>query len=207
MPNTDSEQNRNTYDKIASDYYKDHKDDTWDNDFLEDFIKHLPLSSKILDLGCGPGIESKKMSDKDIDVCGMDLSPELIKIAKEHTPKATFIIGNMLETFPFVNNSFDGVFAKASLLHIPKDKIHLVIKEMARVLKTGGIIHIAVKKGDGEHEVIENDYGYEYKRFFSLWQPEELSKIFQEFNLKILSAEQWQNPGKKTIWLKYILQK
>ena len=203
----DINQNEETYNKIAQNYFQDHKDDTWDDDFLEDFLKRLGPGSSVLDLGCGPGIESEKISRQGMKVFGLDISEELLKIAREKVPSGTFLQKNMLEGLPYPDGFFDGIFAKASLLHVPKDKIDDVIGEMKRAVKNGGIIHIAVKKGDGEQEITENDYGYEYKRSFSFWQPEELETIFKINNLNILNEKPWQNPGKKTIWLKYILQK
>ncbi|MBU6231166.1 MAG: class I SAM-dependent methyltransferase [Patescibacteria group bacterium] len=195
------------YDQIADDYHRDHAKDTWDNDFLEDFSGRLAKGSTVLDLGCGPGIESEKLVKKGFHVTGFDISENLLKIAHEKAPEAAFIHGDMLEPLPFSSGQFDALFAKASLLHVPKAKIEPVLREIARVTKNGGIIHIAVKKGHGEEEVAENDYGYEYKRWFSFWQPEELEAKFAAADLDIIEKGVWQNPGRKTIWLKYILKK
>ena len=49
-----------TYNKIASDYSKDHENDSWDNDFINFFREALFQDAKVLDLGCGPGVETKK---------------------------------------------------------------------------------------------------------------------------------------------------
>ena len=196
-----------TYNKIASDYSKDHENDSWDSDFMDYFCEILFQNAKVLDLGCGPGIETKKLLMRGFDVQGFDLSEGLLKIAREKVPSALFLQGDMLAKLPYDDGYFDGVFAKASLLHIPKEKIDVVLSEICRILKPKGILHIALKKGDGEKIVVENDYGYEYQRFFSYWQPEELQDIFRQYNLKILKQDFWTNPGKKTVWLKYLLQK
>lgn len=198
---------KNTYDKIAKDYFDDHQKDDWDDDFVELFSKKLFTKAKVLDLGCGPGVETKKLSEKGFELYGFDLSDELLKIASQQVPTAHFVQGNMLEKFPYEDGCFDGVFAKASLLHIPKEKITNVFGEIIRVLKSGGIFHLAVKRGNTEKEVSESDYGYEYKRFFSYWEPDELQQLFQEYGLTLLEEGSWTNPGKKTVWLKYLLFK
>lgn len=113
----------------------------------------------------------------------------------------------MLSELPYGDEYFDGIFAKASLLHIPKERINFVFGEICQILKPNGILHIALKQGDDEKVVVENDYGYEYQRFFSYWQPEKLQDIFQQHNLKVLKQDTWTNPGKKTVWLKYLLKK
>lgn len=196
-----------TYNKIAGDYSKDHEKDNWDDDFIKFFSEALFKNAKVLDLGCGPGVETNKLTMAGFDVQGFDLSEGLLKIAREKTPSATFIQGDMLTKLLYADEYFDAVFAKASLLHIPKEKINFVFGEICRILKPNGIIHIALKKGDDEKIIVEDDYGYEYQRFFSFWQPEKLQEIFQRHDLKILKQDSWTNPGMKTVWLKYLLKK
>ena len=198
---------RNTYNTIAQDYHSDHKDDSWDNDYLEKFCEELTPGARVLDLGCGPGVDTKKLSHRHFELYGFDLSQELLEIAKKQTPSANFLQGSMLESLPYEDSYFDGIFAKASLLHIPKEKIDFVLNEIERVLKANGIIHIAVKKGDGEKVIVEKDYGYEYERFFSFWQPDELHNLFHRHGMGIIAEDSWQNTGHGTIWLKYILKK
>jgi len=198
---------KDTYNKIAKDYTEDHAKDTWDDDFIDYFVNELPSGATILDLGCGPGTDAVKLTSKGLKIYGFDLSEELLKIASKRLPKAVFSQGDMLEDLPYENEFFDGVFSKASLLHIPKDKIEIVLKEIIRVLKRNGILHIAIKKGIGEKEVRENDYGYEYERFFSYWQPEEVKSIFTKHNLILLKEGETGNPRTGSVWLKFLLKK
>ncbi len=203
----DTKKLADTYNKIARDYTKDHAEDTWDDDYINFFSEALFPNAKVLDLGCGPGFETQTLAAKGFAAEGFDLSDGLLKIARQKLPSATFTQGDMQTTLPYRNEYFDGVFAKASLLHIPKEKIGLVFAEISRILKVGGILHIALKKGFDEKEVVEDDYGYEYQRFFSYWQPENLEAIFSVHNLKIIKQDTWTKPGIKTVWLKYLLQK
>lgn len=126
---------KDTYNKIAKDYAEDHAKDTWDDDFIDYFSKELPLGATILDLGCGPGTDVVKLVNKGLKIYGFDLSEELLKIASKRLPEAIFSQGDMLNGLPYEDDFFDGVFSKASLLHIPKDKIENVLKEIIRVLK------------------------------------------------------------------------
>lgn len=198
---------KHTYNKIADDYFEDHKDDTWDDDHLSIFTEKLAPGSVVLDLGCGPGVESRKLNEKGLTVHGLDLSGELLAIAKKQTPEATFIEGSMLDPLPYDNDFFDGVFAKASLLHVPKKEIDFVMSEILRVLKKGGYLHLALKQGDGEKETTENGYGYEYKRQFSFWMPKELNELFAKYDLELIKKDKWLKPEVNTVWLKYILKK
>ena len=196
-----------TYDRIAHDYNIDHETDDWDDDFIELFSERLPKNAIVLDLGCGPGVETHKLFDKGFTMYGFDLSSELLAIARTKTPQATFAQGNMIDPFPYNDANFEGVFAKASLLHVPKESIGAVLREVYRVLKPKGIFHVAVKKGTDEKHITENGYGYEYERFFSFWEDGELKKLFTNSRFVVINESVWERPERNTVWLKYLLEK
>ncbi|KKW13768.1 MAG: hypothetical protein A2898_01960 [Candidatus Kerfeldbacteria bacterium RIFCSPLOWO2_01_FULL_48_11] len=185
---TDTHNLKSTYEKIADDYHVDHAADTWDDDFIQIFSRMVGKGAKVLDLGCGPGIETKKLVEKGLSVYGLDLSEKLLDIAKKDNPTVEFTQGDMRQ-LPYADGQFDGVFAKASLLHIKKDDIDQVLSEIRRVLRPKGIFHAAVKQGEGEKEETEDDYGYSYKRFFSYWQPEEFKRLLTERGFNITNSD------------------
>lgn len=201
---------RATYNRIASDFSTDHQHDTWDDDHIQRFAELLPQTASMLDLGCGPAWELARLRRPGLIQTGFDLSDELLAIAKRNNPDATFVQGDMRK-LPFADGSFDGVFAKASLLHIEKRDIPTVLSEIHRVLKADGIVHIALKKireGQAESELkTENDYGYDYERFFSYWTMPELLTALQQARFTIREHEDSPSPSGRTIWLKVIAKK
>src|SRR3989338_11580752 len=119
----------------------------WGLGELEKFVSLVKQSGgkKVLDLGCGSGIQSKQLFQAGLEVVGLDLSPEMIREAKKRVPKGKFIVGDMTEmVFPI--ESFDGVFAQASLLHIPKKLIPEVLGSIHKILRTKGILYLALKE-------------------------------------------------------------
>ena len=110
-----------------------------------------------------------------------------------------------------MSDTFDGVFAQASLLHIPKKDAGDVVKKMARRLVLGGLLYIAVKEaraGNPEEEIVkENDYGYEYERFFSYFTMEELERYLADAGLIAVSKSRNPNKSGKTVWLQIIGRK
>src|SRR3989344_1560538 len=110
---------RNTYNKIARDYYNDHKNDRWNDYFFQYFSENVIPGGKILDLGCGPGIASAKLTEKGFEVFGIDFSPGLLDIARKNLPQVHFVEGNIMEPLPYELDFFDGIYAHAVLLHIP----------------------------------------------------------------------------------------
>lgn len=91
---------------------------------------------KVLDLGCGPGINAKKMQKFGAKVKGIDLSNYLIDIAKKEASNIEFLIGDV-EKLPYKNGEFDIVVSSLVLGHIKDWK--KTLSEVRRVLKRGGI--------------------------------------------------------------------
>jgi ubiquinone/menaquinone biosynthesis C-methylase UbiE len=204
MSNTDL---RKTYNRIAKDYLEDHKGDTWDDNYIQHFTDALKKNAKVLDLGCGPGVDSAKLVSNGLNVEGLDLSDELLVIARKLNPGQNFTQGDMRK-LPYSSDIFDGVFAKASLLHIPKKDIPTVLDEVWRVLKDNGIVHFALKSGEGEDVLTEDDYGYEYSRFFSFWDMNDFVKELKKHSFEILRAEtEKKSRSGHTIWIKIIAKK
>src|SRR5262249_17873139 len=53
-------------------------------------------SGRVVDLACGSGILSQRLSDAGFDVLGIDLSPDMLALARQRAPKATFVEGSLL---------------------------------------------------------------------------------------------------------------
>ena len=201
---------KETYNRIAEDWHRDHTSDDWWVEGTNAFIQKLPVGSHVLDVGCGSGVKSKYFIDHGFKVTGIDISDKLLEIARREAPEGEFKVLSMTELDSMLE-TFDGVFAQASLLHIPKKDSGEMVKKMARRLVSGGLLYIAVKEafgGTSEEEVLkENDYGYEYERFFSYFTMEELEKYLADAGLKDVSKLRNSNPSGKTVWLQIIGQK
>lgn len=198
---------KEAYNRIAEDWHRDHLADDWWKNGTDDFIKELPAGARVLDVGCGSGVKSKYLTDHGFKVIGIDISEKLLEIAEREAPEAEFRVLSMtdLDSMP---ETFDGVFAQASLLHIPKKEAGDIVKKMARRLVTGGLLCINVKEareGKPNEEILkENEYGYEYERFFSYFTVEELERYLTDAGLKIISTLRNPNKSGKTVWLQII---
>ncbi len=89
---------------------------------------------KVLCLGCGSGEECRYLADKGADVVGVDLSKELIRIAKESYPDIQFFVSD-IEKLDFENESFDFVYSSL-VMHYKEDWVPS-LKEIRRVMKEG----------------------------------------------------------------------
>lgn len=133
---------KNYYDHIAKNF-----NHTWDgflSSFFKKFItKNLEISpnAKVLDIGCANGTLLDMLSHKvPLQGTGLDISPEMTKIAKQLHPEFEFISGTA-QNLPFPEQSYDVMICSASFHHFP-DPAHF-LKETKRVLREDGRLVIA----------------------------------------------------------------
>jgi len=111
---------------------------------LKKFCSELG-SGKVLDAGCGSGRDTAFLSEKGFEAIGIDLSEEMLKIAKGKPGKYDKMDIRSLE---FEDNSFDGIVCNQSLIFLPKDEMKEAFKELKRVLKSEGVIFLGLKQGE-----------------------------------------------------------
>ena len=92
---------------------------------------------KIVDLGCGTGTFTKKLSSISNNVYGCDISPKSVKLAKNFYPEINFSIED-IENLSFKNDFFDVVILSGVLHHF--DNFYKPLKEAKRILKNGGLL-------------------------------------------------------------------
>lgn len=179
---------KDTYNRIAEDWFRDHHQDTWWVEGTEKFVSFLKPGASVLDIGCGAGVKSKWLLNKGLKVMGGDFSENMVNIAKREVPGATFRVMD-IKHLGEVDGTFDGVFAQAVLLHIPKTEAAAVIAGLKRKLNSGGYLYIAVKEkrpeGKEEEILVEEDYGYKYERFFSYFTLPEIQKYLTDIGMQI----------------------
>jgi len=155
------------FNELSDIFPEDIKDD---DPRVQEILKFLAKikGKTILDAGCGKGRFSKILANKGGVVTGVDLSNELLKVAKNKIKNANFIIGNILD-LEFLDNSFDYIICVEALEHVPDtDK---AIKEMVRVLKKDGKIIIIDKNKLSLHNrlFLPNMFVKKYMEFFNKW--------------------------------------
>jgi 2-polyprenyl-3-methyl-5-hydroxy-6-metoxy-1,4-benzoquinol methylase len=199
---------KEVYNRIAEDWHKDHLSDTWSIDATNIFAANFPAGAEILDVGCAGAIKSKHLVAKGLRVTGIDISEAFIEIAKRECPEGDFIAMDMRDVAK-LGKQFDGVFVLASLLHIPKAEVPGVLKGFESVLKPGGYLSVSVKEqkpGQPEEQLLkEDDYGYEYERFFSYFQANELEQFIVGAGLVVKKTT--MIPFGNTNWINVLAMK
>ncbi|MGH7204428.1 MAG: class I SAM-dependent methyltransferase [Candidatus Levyibacteriota bacterium] len=154
---------------------------------IQKFISMLPRKASVLDAGCGGGRDCGLLLKKGAKVTGLDISKGLLQFAKKKNPDVDFIEGSFLE-LPFANDTFDGIWARAAILHLEKiEDVRKSLHEFHRVLKKNGILHIYTREQLGkEKTVLVSDRHTKQQRFFRYYQKEELKTYLEEMSFTIL---------------------
>ena len=134
------------------DLFNSQKDYSLESDFLDQVFKKYTKKkvTTILDLGCGTGVHDIKLAQGGYHVTGLDLSPEMIKLANSRkTGKNEFFIGDM-SNFS-MNNNFDACICMFSALgYLTKNRqIESFFSSIKKHLNKGGLIVIECWNGLG----------------------------------------------------------
>ncbi len=130
------------------------------------FIKKLKANSSILDFGCGTGRDTKFFLDNNFNVKAIDGSKKMCQIAGEYCNiKVDQILFNDFNEI----NCYDGIWACASLLHLPYLELNSIFYKLYDSLKKDGILYTSFKLGDFE--------GYIDNRYFTFLTYEKLIEI------------------------------
>lgn len=166
----------------------------------ERFLPWVPAGGAILDAGCGSGRDTLAFRERGYRVTAFDASPELARLAETHTGQVVHVL--RFEELEW-QGAFDGIWACASLLHVPRGQLADAFGRLARALKPGGVLYASFKYGTGEHP--------RGGRHFTDLDEAELSRVLARIpNLTVLDTWQTpdQRPGREAeSWLNALLRK
>jgi SAM-dependent methyltransferase len=171
------------YDKHRPDWLKE---SSLSFDF---FCNHLPKKSIVLDLGSGTGLPfAKLMVERDYEVFGIDISPNMAKIAQHNVPQAKFIQLSMTDLN--YHEKYDGIFSSFSMLLLDPLTFYDVAKRIVRSLKKGGIFYLSLNEPweegvDVDSEVIIEILGE--KMYSRAYSEQEILDIFEPLGMELLN--------------------
>lgn len=181
--------NRNAWDaigkKVASPYLRKNKFRSTFNTFCA----ALPRNARVLDLGCGPGIPvTRALVRKKFRVTGIDLSEEMVSLARKNVPQATFSRVSITD-IPY-REEFDGIVASYSLLCLNPKNFRKAAARISRALKKGGFFLLALNEPPPGHTPKEDVVTILGQRMYSRpYTEREVREIFGKQHLRVVQVE------------------
>ena len=164
------------------------------------FLEKLNPDAYILDFGCGAGRDTKYFLSRGYQIDAIDGSEQLCRIASKYTG---IKVRQMLFQELDEKEKYDGIWACASILHLPKKQLREVLENMYAALKSEGWIYTSFKYGEFE--------GERNGRYFTDFTTDTFKDFIRDMHgLKI--EEHWitgdVRPGRgEEKWLNLLLQK
>ena len=157
------------YELSTIDYYERNAERFWAGTRAHDvtqnydaFLKSMTGDGpyKILDFGCGPGRDVASFQKLGHEPIGLDGTLKFVTMAADHT--GCSVLHQDFTKLDLPSSAFDGVFANASLFHVPKDLITKVLLDIFETLTVGGILFSSNPIGTGKEIFSDGRYGVYY---------------------------------------------
>jgi len=193
------EQTLSYYEANAERFFENTRDLVMDTIYAP-FLSLLPPGAHILDAGCGSGRDSRAFLERGYEVTALDASEAMVELASQHIGRS--VLHMSFDQVQF-RERFDGIWACASLLHVPKRRLPTVLERLSIALKVGGVMYASFKYG--EAEVVRDG------RLFSDYNEDSFRRLLETRpEMELISL--WRTMGLRperndTVWLNVLLKK
>lgn len=159
---------RIAYDTVADDYAEMLTDqlDTLpvERHVLALFAELVGPGAAVLDVGCGPGHVTAHLAASGVAASGLDLSSEMIRVARARHPDIAFGQGSMES---LAASDLDGIVAWYSLIHLPPPERPATLRTFAQALRPDGVLLVGFQVGDERRHISE---GYGHRVSLDAWR-------------------------------------
>jgi SAM-dependent methyltransferase len=171
------------------------------SEIYDKFLRLLPEKAHILDAGCGVGRDTKYFLGRGHQVIAFDASPEMVRYASQETNQEILLSRHQAIAY---REQFDGVWAQASLLHVPYEETGDVYEKIYHALKPGGVFFASYKYGDAYMPTVDRDFynmteSTVLQYFAGLFDPIEIWKAADTRSKVAMSPDK--------AWLNFIVRK
>lgn len=189
------------YDQRAEIFWRDTRDHDVSQNIdalLQSLIGSAPF--RVLDFGCGPGRDLITFKELGQEAIGLDGSERFVAMAREHSGCEVWCQDFLKLDLPA--EYFDGIFANASLFHVPSQELPRVMRELYATLKPDGVLFSSNPRGDNQEGWSGERYGcyYDWPRWKELVTAAGFSEVRHYYRPTGLPCE--QQPWLASVWRK-----
>jgi SAM-dependent methyltransferase len=190
---------RTSYDTVAANYADQVRDALAELPYLRAALTLFADSVRaagggpVADIGCGPGHITAHLHELGLDVFGVDLSPQMIGIARRDHPHLRFAVGSMT-TLNLQAASLTGLLAWQSLIHIPDNEVPTVFEHFHRALRPGGLLQLLFHAGDRSRLKTEGYGGHPMKVYVHRRRPDKVATWLRDAGFHVEAQLLFNNP-------------
>jgi SAM-dependent methyltransferase len=181
---------RASYDSAANAYvehlFTELEQKPLDRHILNRFAEGVRGRGLVADLGCGPGHIAKYLHEQAVDVCGIDLSPEMVRSAARLCPGVEFRLGDMT-SLDVLAGSLAGIVAFYSIVHFETSELDTVFRECRRVLAPDGLMLLAFHAGE-ETVHVDDLWGQPVNLDFRFHRPSDVISALRAAHLIVTES-------------------
>src|SRR4030095_741721 len=165
------------YDQRAAQFWEGTKDHDVSQNY-QALLGALPQRRglHLLDLGCGPGRDLLYFKNLGHHAVGLEGSPKFCQMARAYSDCE--VLAQDFLKLNLKSESFDGIFANASLFHVPSQELSRVLRELWTALKSGGILFSSNPRG--------NEEGWDGERYGTFMEWETFEKYLKKAGFEAL---------------------
>lgn len=176
------------YDHIADSYTDAYaENDNMDAKYLYEFV-FRSRGKTILDMGCGTGINAYYLVKKGFDIIGIDISKNMLGVARKFYPSIRFEEQDILHT-SFDGESFDGIVLAYVINHFNQEGLEQLKNEINRILKKNGVLFISAHIGESE-KVVPDPLDASIHIYYNFLSIEVLDALFSDHKREYYSTRQ-----------------
>ena len=165
------------------------------------WLKRQPKPAVLLDLGCGAGQDSHHLATRDHHVIGLDRTMPLLQFANRQAPSVPCVLAD-IRALPIREDSRNGIWAAASLIHLPKRDVTDVLARLHTLVKPQGFLAATFTYG---HESRVKRTGWMPGCYFARWRKDELAKVLRRAGWEVLFLRVVSNQERKGRWINIIV--
>lgn len=175
-----------TWNKVASLYESKFMQLNCYDASYDQLIDLLPFaSSKVLEVGCGPGIISRYLLSKrpELKILGIDLAPNMIELAKENCPTARFKTMDC-RNITSINDRFDAIVSGFCIPYLSSKDCRQFLLDSSKLLNSKGLIYLSFVAGNSHQSKYQIGSSGD-RVFFNYHELDFVVSIFEDLNFSI----------------------
>ncbi len=194
---SDNEKNKVAYERVARQYAGEQpgEDDPQMRAQCRDLFIRSISGQRVLEIGCGPGVDSSFLHRAGLDVTASDFSEEFLKIVQERFPEVKTHKMDMTSA-DLPDDSFDGIYAFASFIHLPRVNALATLEGFRRLLKDQGVLFMSLIQSAKTSEYVIEDWGGHKNNplLFTCYRPNEIELLLKNAGFKRVDIHHITSP-------------